>query len=365
MPTIHDFSRTIQQAEQRGGYLDVNRQGALEIKGTGFFGKIASWFRTAADVARTNERVMHAFVDALRQRYGQDFADESISQLRNTPLSSRLVAQVIQSGGEHQEMVRALNQVKVNELATKTETFANLFRDVAAERGCTISLEEFNTESLLDGIRKGIEQNKHVVSTEEAYNIARSAIEHFLKEIYGLFSGFHNDLEEALSILNQTHSRENLIEVSIQTMSDEVEGRNFLREHLDDSKFCKERFTGIESHPTDSRKFIATFGEDRITFSNRGGGVEIRGSILKQKLTGYSYRNLRELIEQDYLTSRDNMLLYACGPVITPFAHRIKQMEALPQDLKNKLAMQIMDRPIGNTTIGEAFGKNILEIINT
>ncbi len=103
MPTIHDFSRTIQQAEQRGGYLDVNRQGALEIKGTGFLGKIAWWLKTPRATARTNERVMHAFVGALRAEYGEDAARASIPQLRNTPLSSRLVEQVKVWAWQHRE----------------------------------------------------------------------------------------------------------------------------------------------------------------------------------------------------------------------------------------------------------------------
>lgn len=185
MPTIQQWSQALQKVEQHGGYLDINQQGNIEIKGTGFFEKITSWFRGAGDIARTHERVMHAFVGRLQEEYGEDFVDQLPGECFQTPLSSRLVVEMKEAGEKHRQMFQDLNQIKIHEFGGKTETFTALFQEVAKHREIPLSLDDVNTEKLQRHIAHAIQAagqgGLHAVSTQEAYRIAEDAIGRFLE----------------------------------------------------------------------------------------------------------------------------------------------------------------------------------------
>lgn len=166
---------------------------------------------------------------------------------------------------------------------------------------------------------------------------------------------FRNDIQMShQALVQQNHSVQNHITTTVQDMSDDDGTRQFLLAHMNDPNFSSDRFTGIEKHPTDPAKFIAKFGDQQIELSNRSTAArEYRGTVLKEQLSHGHYQNLGDLIGQNYLTRRDAMFVYAYSPVVQNLRH---DMSNLTPEVRNLVIAGIRNDPIGNTTVGEAFG---------
>lgn len=161
---------------------------------------------------------------------------------------------------------------------------------------------------------------------------------------------FNNSLDEALRLSG--HSLANHTETCVQTMSDDKEVQQFLRENLDSPDYSSDTFTGIEDHPTDGSKFIAKFGDKELVFSNRGGRTEYRGTILKEELRSGNYTNLGELIGRSYLSTKDPVFIYGSTPAKDRFDQALRDMEP---GVRNQLIDSLRHQPIGNTTFGQIY----------
>ncbi|CAK0757471.1 hypothetical protein CCP4SC76_2970004 [Gammaproteobacteria bacterium] len=189
MINIQDFQQKVQLAEQTGGYVALNKQGDPVVKGTGFFGKIASWFRNAETAARENAHVMQSFVATLAQKYGNEFT-AGLSQIPDRPLSSRQIRDLTSAGEKkleenHKKQVTMANECKVSEFTNKTATLSNLFSEIAKQKGFNIPLDDFRLDhqlfrNLEDAIKMAGNLNTHVVSTKEAHEIAKREIGEFI-----------------------------------------------------------------------------------------------------------------------------------------------------------------------------------------
>lgn len=165
-----------------------------------------------------------------------------------------------------------------------------------------------------------------------------------------------SEVEKALGNLGKIHTEENHIETSIQTMNDDPDKQKEIRNKLDDKKYGKENFVD-SSKGKDNSVFLARFGkgdkEEFLEFSNREcSRSEFRGEILKEKLQGAAYKNLRELICEDYLTERDAMLRFAFAPAK---ANSEEAMERLNEKQQEELKSELSNISIGKTTLGVIF----------
>jgi len=163
---------------------------------------------------------------------------------------------------------------------------------------------------------------------------------------------FRTGLQDSRQFLGQTHSLENFTVACTQCMSDDPTTQQFLTDNLNNPDFGKDKFTGIEDHPTDATKFIAKFGGQQIEFSNRStSNLELRGGILKKELSEGNFQNLGDLISKNHLTEKDSVLTYCLTPPVLELSSRISQY---PPAMKNQIIDAIVNEPIGNTTVGRA-----------
>lgn len=170
-------------------------------------------------------------------------------------------------------------------------------------------------------------------------------------KVEGHVSDFRTGLQDARGFMQQ-HSLQNFTAACTQCMSDDPTTQAFLTANLDNPAFGSDQFTGIQDHPTDAKKFIATFGAQQIEFSNRGNSnLEFRGGILKKELSGANFQNLGDLISRNHLTEKDSVLTYCLTPPVLELTSRISQY---PPAMRNRIIDAIANEPIGNTTVGRA-----------
>jgi hypothetical protein len=175
------------------------------------------------------------------------------------------------------------------------------------------------------------------------------------KQLSNLLAKFDKNLVTSNQFLaGSNHSPENIIQTSPQEMCDDLEDRKFLQEHINDANFSRDKFTGIEPHPTDKAKFIAKFGTNQMVFSDRtSSNLELRGQVLREKLATRNYQNLGDLIGQNYLTAMDSVFHMCCKPAIFDL---MSDMSGHSEAFRDRIIESVEHIRIGNTTIGEAFG---------
>lgn len=154
-------------------------------------------------------------------------------------------------------------------------------------------------------------------------------------------------------------SVDSFIKTCIQCMDDGQEGQDFLTANLDNPDYSKEKFTGIEGHPTDSSKFIAKFGENQLVFSNRGSSnKEFRGAILQDKLKSSDYTNLRDLMAQNHGTELDSLLSYSTTPLRETLRSASPNLSG-PE--RQQLLEAVQDRAIGPFVFGAVCDLSFLD----
>ncbi|MDQ5908903.1 MAG: hypothetical protein QG599_996 [Pseudomonadota bacterium] len=176
------------------------------------------------------------------------------------------------------------------------------------------------------------------------------------QEVSQSVAQFRSDLQMGQEYLVD-HTRDNFVRGQTQDMTDDPEVQQVLLRNLNNPIYSRDRFTGIDEHPTDPTKFIAKFGENQLVLSDRPStNFEFRGGPLREQLANSDYGNLDQLIGQNHLTSKDSSLVYSANPAIINLAAK---MQNYPQAMKDQIIAAISHQPIGNTTVGEAFGDRL------
>jgi hypothetical protein len=145
------------------------------------------------EVSAENQAVMQSFVEALRQRYGDDFADMASQRIDLSgahPLSTRTVRTLIQEGDKHRAMIVSLNSLTEERFSISnnfgTRDFGWVWYQILAEKGIQqgFTLQDFTTEKLSKRIAKDIHDasgnGKRIVPDREAETIARNRVEKFI-----------------------------------------------------------------------------------------------------------------------------------------------------------------------------------------
>ena len=169
---------------------------------------------------------------------------------------------------------------------------------------------------------------------------------------------FKDELQSDLDSHLVGHTRDNFVRGQTQDMTDDSAVRQVLLQNLDNPIYSKDRFTGIDPHPTDPAKFIAKFGDHQLVLSNRSSttGCEFRGGSLREQLANSEYGNLEQLIGQNHLTKKDSIVVCTANVAIGAL---LSKMQNYPQTIKDQIIAAISYEPMGNTTVGEAFGDRL------
>jgi hypothetical protein len=195
---------------------------------------------------------------------------------------------------------------------------------------------------------------------------------------------FRQAILKAQSTLLQgedTFSLESYIEANIQCMSDDRGVQENLKNSLDDPRFSRENFLGIEparkeDGELDSSRFVALFrgeGKDdpplKLVFSDRlSTNNELRGGRLKDLLDKGVYGSLRDIVGHGHLTRSDVMLQYAGNPPLLELTSNlgldsrrelVEHLNGLPQ--KDTILEHLRSMTIGNTNFLELWFGNTLD----
>ena len=212
---IGDF-RNAAQANTGALHLNAEGTGVVRQAPTSVWGKIVAWFRGAPDPGTTaqNGRVMNAFVRAIASdpKYGPEFADMAATQLsqafvQGKGLEGRTVQTLLTRFDRQLGQVQGLNRTNAErfsklDLHGDVHNFGKIFADVATEKGVQQSLAQFETSTLSKSIKQAImdagDGGKHVVTLEEAREIAEDKIGTFLDTKKALLDGLAEaDVTEA------------------------------------------------------------------------------------------------------------------------------------------------------------------------
>lgn len=144
---------------------------------------------------------------------------------------------------------------------------------------------------------------------------------------------------------DQHRDLNDFMESCIETMSDTPEGRDLIRGLLDDFNYSSINFSHhFDSADVQSPIFYAVFQPNlKIPFSNRSGGVEIRGTILKNILKEQQYFNLKDLLRRLYKTKHDHQAAYMVSGILkTHISAKCQELEFTPEQV-NLLKQQIQN----------------------
>jgi hypothetical protein len=202
----------------------------------------------------------------------------------------------------------------------------------------------FNEGSLATRSSRLQDQLQGMMQAKEAKEAKEAKVQQHVRD-------FRTGLQDARQFIQDHHSLQNFTAVCTQCMSDDPTTQQFLSDNFNNPAFGRDRFTGIEDHPTDAAKFIAKFGDQQIEFSNRSStNLELRGEILKKELTEGNFQNLGDLISRDYLTEKDSLLTYCLTPHVLELNSQIGKY---PPAMRNQIIEAIVHESIGNTTVGQ------------
>lgn len=170
-------------------------------------------------------------------------------------------------------------------------------------------------------------------------------------------------------------SPESFIEGNIQCMTDDTALQKHLMENLDDPLFSRQNFIGHgkytdERGVADDSKFVATFqrkGDENpttIVFSNRTTtNLELRGSILQDRLSKSQYDNLRDLTSAGQFTPDDSLFKYSLNTAKNNMIADLQVdppfNENLSDDDRREIAPMLHRAQIGNTTLGALWGVDL------
>ncbi len=190
--TINAFK----SAATQGYAVKLDQEGNLRSSGNKLMGKIVSWFKWKANPGtfrEDNKRVMYAFVDALKEKYGDSFGDMAAERLnieRGKPLTSRKIKSIIEEGEKQKALFKGMN-THLKYMFTEADIhgdpycFGSVFANVQADFGLQLPLDQIATDRLKHKIRKKINwagmNGKKPVSLEEGKQIATEEIKEFVE----------------------------------------------------------------------------------------------------------------------------------------------------------------------------------------
>jgi hypothetical protein len=163
-----------------------------------FGGKVAAFFRglfKPGTVAQENRNVLNAFVTSVRSdpAYGDSFADLAATTLardirKGGPLTTRKLQQVMDrlQEAKHQNIrftdVRAHTVSEID--GPQPGCFGRMFADIAADKGLSVLLRDYDTTQLSRDIRSEVkrlgESGVGIVTERQAQDVARAKIDEFL-----------------------------------------------------------------------------------------------------------------------------------------------------------------------------------------
>jgi len=154
----------------------------------------------------------------------------------------------------------------------------------------------------------------------------------------------YRNFEEVLS------NPQSLIDANVQCMVDGENEQEALRSKLTDPAFSRAAFTGFRDSK-DGATFVAVFGKQELTFSNRiATNNELRSDRLKTILQESNYSCLEDITKRGHLTESDPMLLYAYTP--GKYDYFGVHKELMSNDECARLDKAIAVIAIGKTTLG-------------
>ena len=193
MPTISQFQRAVANAEQSNGYVSVNKQGNIVVKGTGFGGTIASWFRTNKSIKDNDVRVMRSFVQTLAKNYGKDVLNKGFfKSFKMAPLSQHYIKNIVEFADIRQLNVRKIRLA--TDISLKNSLLNESFDRIVNGAQLPITLGRLQAtpqgKASIDVLIQSIKQEltsecsrpNAVLSSEKIHSISENLITQFLKD---------------------------------------------------------------------------------------------------------------------------------------------------------------------------------------
>ncbi len=182
-------------ASTQGYAVKIDEKGKLKSSGNKFLGRVVSWLKWKANIGtfrEDNQKVMYAFVNALKEKYGDSFGnmiENRLNPQRGKPLTSRQIKSIIEAGEKHKALIRGMKEhlkfmFSEADIHGEPNCFGSVFAEVQDEFGVNFSLDNMATNRLKLTIRQKINwasmNDKKPVSIKEAKEIATKEIRNFL-----------------------------------------------------------------------------------------------------------------------------------------------------------------------------------------
>lgn len=233
-----------------------------------------------------------------------------------------------------------LSQIHSN-IADKSRLIAACYPDLYCEidlKNHMTSYEVLISDSL-KGPRYRIYQN--TLDTQQVYKDPCALENILVSKIVLAASSNLISCKDSLSV-------QALIEGNIQCMVDGKQAQINLTSILEDANYSSANFIEIQAHEN-SDKMLVVF-KDGLTLelsNRRATKCELRGDILKERLSRMNYNTLYDIVSYGPRTEYDSLFVYALAPV------KAMLEEIEDEILLDRVKIALASVEVGNTTYGK------------
>lgn len=233
-----------------------------------------------------------------------------------------------------------LSQIHSN-IADKSRLIAACYPDLYCEIDLNnpMTCYEVSISDSLGGPRYRIYEN--TLSTQHVYRDPCALENILVSKIVLKASSNLVSCKDSLSL-------QALIEGNIQCMVDDKQAQINLANILENSNYCSANFIGIKAHENSDKMLVLFKDGLTLELSNRGATkCELRGDILKERLSQMNYNTLYDIVSYGPKTEYDSLFVYALAPV------RATLEEIGDEILLDRVKVALAAIEVGNTTYGK------------